>query len=472
MNGRLLVIGDALLDRDVEGRVERLAPDAPVPVLDERAVSTRPGGAGLAAALAARNGRPVTLLTALAADGAGNELARLLLDSGVDLIDLGLAGATPEKIRLLRSGKPLLRLDRGGRGSSIDGAAAATALCAALREADGVLVSDYGRGVAANAHVRAALAARSEGLPLAWDPHPRGLPPLAGATLATPNRAEAVACAGGEGQAGEEELGELAKELARRWKVERVAITLGEDGALLSAAAGGPPLRVRCATAAGDPCGAGDMFAAEAAARLADGHGPKEAVTSAVAAATRFVSGGEGGAARISLLDPAPRPGGRNGGSIPDSLAKALALADRVRRAGGTVSATGGCFDLLHLGHVRCLEAAARLGDCLIVLLNSDRSASALKGADRPLVGELERAATLRALACVDEVAIFDGPTPVEALRLLQPDVWAKGGDYDVDELPEGREVRSWGGRVAILPYLEGRSTTRLIEEVGVRVAG
>lgn len=413
----------------------------------------------------------MTLLTALASDPAGDELARRLIEAGVDLVDLGLEGRTPEKIRLLRSGKPLLRLDRGGSAGTVDGAGAVTALRAALREADGVLVSDYGRGVASDAHVRAALAARAKTLPLVWDPHPRGLPPLAGATLATPNLTEAVSRGGDERPGEEHGLAELARGLARRWEVERVAITLGEEGALLAPEARGP-WRVRCAKASGDPCGAGDMFAAEAAARLADGHGCKEAITTAVAAATQFVSDGYTREDRLRFFGRRPAAAVSDGGDAPSpSLAKALELAERVRGRGGTISATGGCFDVLHVGHVRCLEAAARLGDHLIVLLNSDRSVSALKGADRPLVSERERAATLRALACVDEVAIFDGPTPVEALRLLRPEVWAKGGDYDVDELPESRELPSWGGRVAILPYLEGRSTTRLIEEVGERAA-
>ncbi|HEX9967406.1 MAG TPA: adenylyltransferase/cytidyltransferase family protein, partial [Solirubrobacterales bacterium] len=157
-------------------------------------------------------------------------------------------------------------------------------------------------------------------------------------------------------------------------------------------------------------------------------------------------------------------------GASPRSIAPALALAARVRARGGAVVATGGCFDLLHVGHVRTLEAARALGDCLVVLLNGDRSVRRLKGADRPLVGELERAAMLKALGCVDEVAIFDEPVPDEALRLLKPDVWAKGGDYEAGELPEAEAIAAWGGRVAILPYLEGRSTTRLIEEVGARV--
>jgi rfaE bifunctional protein kinase chain/domain/rfaE bifunctional protein nucleotidyltransferase chain/domain len=450
MNGRLLVIGDALLDRDVEGGVERLTSDAHVPILDERASRSRPGGAGLAAALAARNGRPVTLLTALAPDQPGRELARILLEAGVDLIDLGLQGRTPEKIRLLRSGKPLLRLDRGDPAGAVDGAGAATALRAALDEADGVLVSDYGRGVASDVHVRLALAARAEALPLVWDPHPRGEAPLAGATLATPNLAEAVSRARAKPPRDEEGLGKLAARLARRWKVERVGITLGENGAVLAPEAR-RPWRVRCARERGDSCGARDMFAAEAAARLADRQSCKEAVTSAVAAATRFVADGYVREDRLRFFGQPSHAADASEGSPSPSLAKALELAGRVRRRGGKVIAIGGSFDVLCLGHVRSLEAAARLGDCLIVLLASDRSISGRKGADRPLLGEQERAAMLRALSCVDEVAICEESTPAEALHLLRPEVWAKG-EQDLDELPESREVPSWGGRVATLP--------------------
>jgi bifunctional ADP-heptose synthase (sugar kinase/adenylyltransferase) len=427
VNGRLLVIGDALLDRDIEGRAER---------------TSRPGGAGLAAALAARNGRPVTLLTALASDRAGKKLARLLLNAGVDLIDLGLPGRTPERVRLLRSGRPLLSLDRGDPPANVSGIGAVVTLRVALSEADGVLVSDCGRGVASDDHIRTALAARSEALPLAWDPHPHGTQPLASATLATPSLAEAVSCADGVQPEDERQLGELASGLARRWEVEQVAITLGRDGALL-APEGRRHWHVRCARASGDSRGAGDMFAAEVASRLADSRSGKDAVTSAVAAATRFVSDGYVREDRLRLLGRPRRARRPSGGSPSPSLARALELAERVRKHGGTISATDGRFDALRLDHVRCLEAAARLGDRLIVLLTSDRAAGA---------------AALRDLACVGEVAIFDGPSPLESLRLLRPEVWAKG-DHDIDRLSEHREVPSWGGRVAILPQALGCPT-------------
>ena len=155
----------------------------------------------------------------------------------------------------------------------------------------------------------------------------------------------------------------------------------------------------------------------------------------------------------------------------PADLAAARALVDRVRADGGTVVASGGCFDLLHTGHSRTLAAARALGDCLVVLLNSDASVRRLKGPDRPIVTAPERAELLLALGCVDAVVIFEEDDPCAVLDRLRPDLWVKGGDYDPAALPETALVRSWGGEVAAVPYRPDRSTTRLLE-VAARSAG
>ena len=126
---------------------------------------------------------------------------------------------------------------------------------------------------------------------------------------------------------------------------------------------------------------------------------------------------------------------------------------------------TGGCFDILHAGHLACLEAARDLGDCLVVLLNSDESVRALKGPGRPVQAAADRARVLRGLSCVDAVVEFDEPTPERLLAGLRPDVWVKCGDYEGTDLPESRLVRSWGGRVALLPYLSGHSTTAILAQ-------
>ncbi|HEX7298280.1 MAG TPA: PfkB family carbohydrate kinase [Solirubrobacteraceae bacterium] len=452
----LVVVGDALLDRDVVGAVERLSPDAPVPVVDEDHVRSHPGGAGLAAVLAAGDGRPVTLVTALGRDAAGAELRSLLAERGVEVVDLGLDGATPEKVRIGAAGRPLVRLDRGG-GSGVGEPDAAAR--AAIGWAGAVLVSDYGRGVAASPGVREALSA---GLgPLVWDPHPRGPAPVPGAALATPNLAEALAAA--LEPRGEElwlaAASGAARTLTARWEARAVCVTCGGRGAILADGDGPPVALPTRAAAGGDPCGAGDRFASCAAGALGDGATVVVAVMGAVRAASAFVAAGGAGAIGAARDER---------GSGPAAHA-AIALAEAVRAGGGSVVATGGCFDLLHPGHVETLEAARSLGDCLVVCLNSDASVARLKGPGRPVLGAADRAAVLRALRCVDAVLVFDEDTPVAAIERVRPDVWAKGADYGARELPEAAVLSRWGGEVVLLPFVDGQSSTRMIEELSAR---
>jgi D-beta-D-heptose 7-phosphate kinase / D-beta-D-heptose 1-phosphate adenosyltransferase len=446
---RLVVVGDTLLDRDLDGRVERLCPEAPVPVVEELAHRSRPGGAGLAAALASADGHDVALVTALADDAGGRELASLLASAGVEVLDLGLEGATPEKVRIRCDERLLLRIDHGGSRPARVGLPPPR-VADALFAADAVLVADYGRGVACG-RIRHLLPSSA---PVVWDPHPRGSDPVPGAALVTPNLRELGA--DGSLKAAETQ----ARALRHEWEAQAVAVTMGANGALL-VQDGNPALVVPASpVVARDPCGAGDRFASTATALLASGADTVQAVTAAVAAASSFVAAGGAGAFGLA---PPPGPVDLMGSD------DAFDLARRVRERGGRVVATGGCFDLLHAGHVRTLEAARALGDCLIVCLNSDDSIRRLKGSDRPLVEQDERAAVLRALRWVDAVVVFDEDTPAAVLERLRPDVFAKGGDYSVDELPEARLLARWGGETAILPFVEGHSTTRLLAEAAAR---
>ncbi|MGW2714984.1 adenylyltransferase/cytidyltransferase family protein, partial [Streptomyces sp. NPDC001356] len=184
-------------------------------------------------------------------------------------------------------------------------------------------------------------------------------------------------------------------------------------------------------------------------------------------AATRYVT--EGGARAVAAPDgpetaeEAPGDG--------DTTADAVRTAARVRAAGGTVVAAGGCFDLLHAGHVALLQAARRAGDCLVVCVNSDDSVRRRKGDSRPLVPAPDRVRVLRALECVDAVAVFDEDTPERVLSELRPHIWAKGGDYARTRLPEQPLVESWGGQVLLLPYLDGRSTSGLARRAALAPA-
>ncbi len=529
MSLRIAVLGDSLLDRDVDGDVRRLAPDAPVPVVDHARTLVRPGGAGLAAALVAAGGHDVSLVTALAGDGAGRELGALLEELGVRVIDVGLRGATPEKIRVRTQGRALLRLDRGGDGGSVGGATLAAH--AALTRADAVLVADYGRGVAAEPGLRAAVEQTiAAGVPVVWDPHPRGPAPVAGVTLVTPNDAEARqftapvpagAASGSDGPDGDPADASIpagaasgsgdtdgdpadasaiaatgahgavarAEVLRERWNAAWVCVTRGAGGAV-GVGPGGPAVAVTADDVpVGDPCGAGDRFASRAAELLGAGAAVPDALRAAVAAASAFVAAGgasaagrPGSAGRFEATEPsatahgAPStPGGptssqsTGGGAARPSGTAATEVVARVRAQGGTVVSTGGCFDLLHAGHVQTLQAARALGDCLVVCLNADESVRRLKGPRRPLVTQDDRAAVLLALGCVDAVEIFTEDTPIAALGRLRPDVWVKGGDYAAADLPEAPVLASWGARAVILPFAEGRSTTRLIEEAALR---
>ncbi len=454
----LVVIGDSLLDRDLVGRVDRVSPDAPVPVVEDIVETTRAGGAGLAACLAAADGRPVTLITALGDDAAGRELARLLAAAGVACIDVGMAGATPEKVRVRSAGQSLVRLDYGGPVAGVPGDLTPEAI-AALETGAGVLVSDYGRGMSANATVRAALSGLPRRKPVAWDPHPKGTDPVAGARLVTPNRAEAGLAA----RATLAEATRSARRLSRQWEAAAVAVTLGDRGALLVEGDGAPLVVPVVAAASGDPCGAGDRFASAAAGLLADGALVSEAVRGAVAVASAFVAAG--GAAGLPPTGMGTADEGRTDDSDDPPPTDAAALARRTREGGGTVVATGGCFDLVHAGHIGVLQAARSLGDCLIVCLNSDASVRRLKGPSRPLQAQEDRAAVLLALGCVDAVAVFDEDTPERLLDDLRPHVFAKGADYSIENLPEAALLEGWGGQAVVLPYLEGRSTTRLLQE-------
>jgi rfaE bifunctional protein nucleotidyltransferase chain/domain/rfaE bifunctional protein kinase chain/domain len=457
MSRRLTVVGDALLDRDIVGVVERVSPDAPAPVVEQRTVATRPGGAGLAAALLAADGREVTLVTALAQDAGARELRQALEGLEVEVVDIGRGGETIEKIRVRAARQTLLRVDRGVSGAV---GAATPSAAHALEDAAGILVADYGLGVAAEPGIRRSLAAAmADGVPVVWDPHPKGAEPVRGVTLATPNRDEARRLVGGRTPADD------ARELRRRWSAGAVAVTLGPDGAVLVSGEGPPSAIPARPAVGGDPCGAGDRFASAAIAQLADGVAVSLALSRAVSLASAFVAAGGAGTARLEPRRPAAA-------EVADELQQTLELVASVRARGGRVVATGGCFDILHAGHVATLEAARALGDCLIVCLNSDDSVRQLKGPGRPYVGERDRAAVLSALGCVDAVVTFAEPTPVNVLEVLRPDVFAKGGDYSGSRLPEEDAIAAWGGELVLLPYLEGRSTTNLAEEVRRRVAG
>ena len=487
----LVVLGDLLLDVDVTGTARRLSPEAPVPVISDPVENARPGGAGLAAVLSARSYDNVILIAPVADDEDARRLVALL-PPAVHLIALEWTGSTSVKMRVRAGDHPVTRIDRGGRLGDIGPLPAAAV--AALDQAGAVLVADYGLGLTSAEHIRAALAERAASTPIVWDPHPRGAEPVPGVRLATPNAAEAAAYTGAAADSGIAAVTDQAQALLRRWSAGGIAVTMGSAGALVTVGDGAPLVVPAPAVAASDTCGAGDAFAAAAAAALAGGALPSEAVTAAVAAAEEMprnsrayaisvlaMASGLGAGIAVAGL-PLVRLGDSGwrvvaaGAFVAAGAAAAVnpfggpptdtaggSVLEQVRARGGRVVATGGCFDLLHAGHVATLEAARELGDCLVVCLNSDASVRRLKGPSRPLQNEDDRALMLSALRCVDAVVVFGEETPEAVLRCVRPDVWVKGGDYLGATLPEAAVLAEWGGAVVTVPYLTGRSTTELV---------
>jgi D-beta-D-heptose 7-phosphate kinase / D-beta-D-heptose 1-phosphate adenosyltransferase len=264
-------------------------------------------------------------------------------------------------------------------------------------------------------------------------------------TLATPNAAEAAAAS------GTQDNYRAARILRGKWSAGAVVVTTGCDGVVLDA--GGLPVAVPAPQVAVlDPCGAGDRFAGTVTTGLLAKEYVVDSVRMAVDAAAAFLA--EGGAGAFGTRPARLRP----------ERGDARRVIANVRARGGSVVATGGCFDLVHAGHTRTLAAARKLGDCLVVCLNSDRSVRRLKGPDRPLMSQQDRTELLLSLECVDAVAVFDEDDPADVLDDLRPDIWVKGGDYEQADLPEADLVRSWGGRTVVVPYHPGRSTSSLAE--------
>lgn len=475
MSARIVVVGDVLLDRDITGTSERLSPDAPVPVVDVHHVHASPGGAGLAALLCAGRagglpGEPPTVVLAapLAEDDAAGEL-RAALD-GIEIHALVHQGGTRTKTRIRSAGQTLVRVDEGGPGTPLD--VDIDALAAVLADADVVLVSDYGGGITRDDSVRQVLTEAASRAPMVWDPHPRGGAPVSGCTVVTPNLAEARAAV--DTPAPDRTVpvgtpdGDLAEALRVRWDAQSVAVTAGSCGAFL-ATPGTAELVPTAPVDSSDPCGAGDRFAAAVAVWLAAGGSVHRSVEAAVAAAAQWVAAGGAAAFRDGRIGPGSPAAGRRPAERPlaeDPHEAAIHAVAATRARGGTVVATGGCFDVLHPGHLETLRRARDLGDVLVVLLNSDESVSRLKGPSRPVVGQRERAALLMGLRDVDGVLVFEEDDPCAALDRLRPDIWVKGGDYSPDQLPEAPLVRSWGGRVEVLAYLPGHSTTAIVDRI------
>ncbi|MGV9679924.1 D-glycero-beta-D-manno-heptose 1-phosphate adenylyltransferase [Nocardia sp. NPDC003482] len=468
LDADVVVLGDAMLDVWMWGRSERLCREAPVPVVDIARSVAAPGGAANTAANLAALGARVRLVSLIGDDAAGRQLRDQLRRHGVadDHVHTAPHRSTVVKRRVLAGDQLMIRFDEGDQ-LPLDGSApdVTASLAAALDGADALVVCDYDGGLAAG--LRAHLATLRADLPLlVVDSHRPAAWQSVRPDVTTPNAAEAAAALELPLPAdGEDRVDLFDRHRARLFELtgaQTVAVTLDRDGALLLAG-DRPAHRTWAEPVPERQCsGGGDTFVAALTLGLLAGLPESAAAEVAQAAADVVVH--RPGTSVCSTTDLHERVAGSGGGVLTqDELAATL---DAHRRAGRRIVFTNGCFDVLHTGHIAYLNEAKRLGDVLVVAVNSDRGVRELKGPDRPVNSEDDRAAMLAALSCVDHVTIFDEPTPAALLRRLRPELYVKGGDYRPEMLSETDVVAEYGGEVQVLGYVAKRSTTALIERI------
>jgi D-beta-D-heptose 7-phosphate kinase / D-beta-D-heptose 1-phosphate adenosyltransferase len=475
---RVLVAGEVILDRYIWGDVERISPEAPIPVLKATRREEKPGNAGFVMAnLRALGARP-SALSVVGEDRNGRMLREMFRDLGIDTRALLVDPDRPTSVkeRMLgsvqsagRATQQLLRVDaEDARPLTPERVRVLKArLAEAIRRVDGVLVSDINKGLLTPDLLRALIdGANRRGIPIVIDPRlSEDLSIYRGATALTPNRYE-TELATGIKLIDRDAWRTAAERLVRKLGLDACLITLDRDGMYLAERGGRDSYIPTTPREVYDVTGAGDVvltfFGLFAIAGLS---------FSSAAAMANLAAGIEVGRLGTEIisredlaraLNPAHKGYERKILSATE-LREAL---QRERRAGRRIAFTNGCFDVLHAGHLQMLSFARAQGDLLVVGLNSDRSVSALKGPDRPVYRADDRARMLAALEMVDYVVLFEETRAERTIRSVRPDVLVKGEDWRGQRLDGQALVESYGGRVVLAPVLAGHSTTATIARI------
>ncbi|QEX16931.1 bifunctional protein HldE [Hypericibacter terrae] len=470
---RILVVGDVMLDRYVDGSVERMSPEAPVAVLRAEGERSMAGGAAnVARNIAALGGQAILIgLVGLDEDGAALSSA-LRTDPGIEahLIE-DAARPTTTKTRFVAGRQQLLRVDheKSTPANRPMEQALIAAVQSVLSRVHLVILSDYAKGVVTDRVIAGvAAAAKAAGKIVIADPKSRDFRRYHGVDLLTPNRHEA-AVAAGIACGNEAEAVMTGTHLVEQTGIPSLLITRGEQGMTLMRKGRAPLHLPADAREVFDVSGAGDTVIASLGLALAAG------LEMDIAARFANLCGGiVVGKVGTALVHPADVTGALHARAIGISsnakimtLPQALGQVEHWRATGARVGFTNGCFDLIHPGHVTLLAKSRAACDRLIVGLNSDASVRRLKGADRPVQDEQMRATVLAALASVDMVVIFEEDTPLKLIEALRPDLLVKGADYRLDQVVGGDVVQAYGGKVLLIDLVAGHSTTATIQRLG-----
>jgi D-beta-D-heptose 7-phosphate kinase/D-beta-D-heptose 1-phosphate adenosyltransferase len=472
---RVFILGDVMLDRYVYGYVERISPEAPIPVLHYQSEKAMLGGAANVARNVVALGGEALLVGALGDDADGDLVAGPLI--AADRIE-GRFVRTPghpttTKVRYVSGGQQIMRLDMEQRLqlSAPDIEAICGWLIDAADRVSAVVLSDYAKGVLAPALISAVVdIARARGIPVVVDPKSRDIARYAGATVLTPNASEAAMITGVE--CVEDAHAEMAaKILHQRAKVEAIVLTRGAQGMTVYDPSEPEGAVAHVPTAAPevfDVSGAGDTVVAALALALAAG--ASVATAARIGNAAAGIAVGKRGTAVVHARELSAALGGAKAGDDPkivDNEAASVVIADW-QAHGLRVGFTNGCFDLLHPGHVELLKRSRAACDRLVVALNTDASVRRLKGESRPVQNEHARSVVMAAIDSVDLVTLFGEDTPLRLIELLKPNYLIKGADYTIATVVGADLVRSYGGKVILVPLERGHSTTSIIARANV----
>lgn len=465
---RLLVVGDIMLDKYVWGKVERVSPEAPVPIVRATHNSDQPGGAANVAMNLAGLGASVKVVGFAGEDADRMRLEALLAAAGVESAIISIAGfPTISKMRILGGQQQMLRLDIETKDAPPPAAYdhLVEAVLDGFPSSSAIILSDYAKGVLTPVVCQQIIkAARDHNIPVLVDPKSADFSRYRGATTICPNLYELANAL----HVSSFELDALladAQCIIPDLGVAYLVVTLSEKG-IAVVRENSHSVAPAVARQVFDVSGAGDTVISVLALSVACGLPVEDAVQLANVAAGVVV--GKVGTVPIQKFELIAALSGELAVHAEEKIFGLDRLLGRVaawRLSGQKIVFTNGCFDLLHIGHITVLERARQEGDRLIVALNDDTSVASLKGPGRPLVGQRERAQILAALAAVDAVVIFKEQTPLAMIEAIRPDVIVKGGDYTEDEIIGAPQVRSWGGRVKIVPVVEGFSTAGLIDK-------
>lgn len=465
-----LIVGDLILDRYITGEVNRISPEAPIPVVRMEGEKATLGGAANVAGNLKGFHKDVFLCGLIGKDENGERLLKLLEKQDIHFVGASSASrCTTTKLRVVGMNQQLVRIDREDRAfvsaEEEEGLLKGVEKC--LPNVQLVVLSDYDKGVCSDSLCRRLMdMCRAWGKRVIVDPKSRDWSKYMGAYLITPNFKEFCETSHSGIPNAEAEICHAAEPLMERYQMERILVTRSQYGMTLvqkgKAALTFPAIQQEVF----DVSGAGDTVVASIAALLADGQSLPRAVEFANYAAGLAVS--KAGTYMVTLEEVLNFMNRGEQWYADKIIAKEALpeLLDHWRRAGEKIVFTNGCFDILHIGHVDYLNKARRLGGRMIVGLNSDASVRRLKGSARPVNGQLARAGILAAMQCVDAVVIFAEDTPEELIRIVKPDILVKGADYRLEDVV-GRE---YAGEVRLLPLVEGCSTTQLIQKLENRL--